>query len=193
MNDISSILGKIDADAKASEAEILAAAQKNAQKIRDDYTARAGAETKRVLDEAGRQAEALEQRAHSQSGIDARNIRLSARRQVMDKVFVRAMDMLVGMPADDKVKLYADLAAKYVNTDAQLILSAADSAIGGRVIDNIKAKGISHKVSMNPEAGNFDGGFILRQGNIETNCTFEVLISGIKEEVEPEVVALLFQ
>ena len=193
MNDISSILEKIGADAKAAEGEILAAAQESVRKIQDDYAAQAAAETKRVLDGAARQADALRQRAQSQSGIDSRNIRLGARRQVMDKVFVRAMELLCGKSADEKAKLYADLAAKYIASDAELVLSAGDAAVGAKVIENLKAKGIAHKVTLDPNAGRFEGGFILRQGNIETNCTFEVLIAGVKEEVEPEVVALLFQ
>ncbi|MEG1777682.1 MAG: V-type ATP synthase subunit E, partial [Angelakisella sp.] len=49
------------------------------------------------------------------------------------------------------------------------------------------------KLYISDEVGKFRGGIKLREGNIETNCTFEVLVSRAKEDLEPEVARILFQ
>ena len=49
----------------------------------------AQAETQRVLEAAKRQAEAIRQRAVSQSGIESRNTKLQVRRQAIDSAFGR--------------------------------------------------------------------------------------------------------
>lgn len=36
------------------------------------------------------------------------------------------------------------------------------------------------------------GGFILKNGNIETNCTWEMLVRWIKDDLEAEVAKRLF-
>ena len=47
-------------------------------------------------------------------------------------------------------------------------------------------------MTVDSEAGDFLGGLILREGEIETNCTFEVMIKDTKKEKESEIAAALF-
>ncbi len=41
--------------------------------------------------------------------------------------------------------------------------------------------------TLSSKVGEFAGGFILKQGSIEHNCTFEVLVSAVRDELEGEV------
>lgn len=65
-------------------------------------------------------------------------------------------------------------------------------AIGQKLRAMKAAADLYRGVTLSETPGKFRGGFILRQGNIESNCTFEVLVAGVKEQMEAEVANVLF-
>lgn len=190
MNDIQAILNQIQADAQQSREALLAAAREKAEDTRSQGRQLAAQEEERLLADARGQVKTILQRADSQAGIEERSTLLAARRQMVDQAFTLAMEQLRAMAPADKVKLYTTLATQNLEGSAQLILNAADAAqVGPQVVEAVGKE----KLTLCQTPGSFGGGLILRQGNIETNCTFEVLVGSIKEQLEPEVAALLFQ
>ena len=97
MNDIAAILTQIDESARQAREETLAAAGLHADAIRAQGRRQAEEESRRILDEAERQADFIRRRGESQAGIQGRSIRLAARREVMDRAFNRAMDLLCAL------------------------------------------------------------------------------------------------
>lgn len=214
MNDISVILNRIDEDAKAQSADIMTAAEENCRNIKASYDKEAEKQSRSILAAAAAGAEAIKLRAASQSGIEERNLRLTARRQAIDAAFEKAMERLCTMSDEKKVALYSQMALRSVTGVAELVLSPGDkAAIGdavvamiskkllsdgiGNVVDAITklklpSKDLGRLVTLSDEVGAFRGGFVLREGNIETNCTFETMLSSAKEELEPEVARMLF-
>ncbi len=198
MNDISAILQKIQEDARQYGENAAAAAREKAEAITESCRQEAQAETQRVLEAAKRQAEAIRQRAVSQSGIESRNTKLQVRRQAIDSAFGKAMEQLCAMPAEKKTAVYARLAAQSSFAgEALLVLNQADRDTLGKtlpaeIMKQCAAAGRTCKVTLSGAAGPFAGGFILDQGSTETNCTFEVLSSSVKEELEARVDAALF-
>lgn len=197
MNDISVILKKIEEDAKLQAAGIMEAASKNCESIKADYDKQARQQEKSILDTAAAQAEAIRLRAASQSGIEQRNLKLQARRAAIDAAFEKAMETLCGMSDEKKVALYSEMAVQSISGDAALILNAAERASIGEAVVKMASKKLVnerkvYKLYIADELGKFRGGVKLREGNIETNCTFEVLVSRAKEELEPEVAKVLF-
>jgi V/A-type H+-transporting ATPase subunit E len=197
MNDISAILASIQEDARQYGEAAAAAAREKAEAITESYSQEAQAETARVLEAAKHQAEAIRQRAVSQSGIESRNAKLQVRRQAIDTAFQKAMEQLCAMPAAKKTAVYAAMAAQSLTGDAALVLNKADkAAIGAALPAEIEkrcaAAGRACKVTLSGATGSFAGGFILDQGSTETNCTFEVLSTSVKEELEAQVDAALF-
>ena len=197
MNDISSILSKISDDAREYERKLRESSQAEVSRIEADYQRQAQAEREGILAEARAQAEALNQRALSQAGIEERNRRLTARRGVIDAVFSRSLELLRGLPKEKLMDLYASQAVRYVTADAALILCPRDRDDMGRELAEkitglCRQAGKNFSVTLAEEAGSFLGGFVLRQGSIETNCTFEVLNMSAKEELEARVAEILF-
>lgn len=198
MNDISAILAKIQEDARQYGEAAAAAAQEKANAITESSRQEAQAETDRILEAAKHQAEAIRQRAVSQSGIETRNAKLQVRREALDAAFQKAMELLCAMPGEKKLAVYADLAARSSMTgDAVLVLNREDHAALGQTLPaelekRFAAAGTPCKVTLAEEPASFRGGFILDQGSTETNCTFEVLSAGVKEELEAQVDAALF-
>lgn len=197
MNDISAILAKIQADAKEYEETTLAAAREKAKDIEKNYLRQADEEAAAVQEAARRQAEAVHQRALSQAGIESRNSRLQARRQAIDGAFQKAMELLCAMPEEKKLALYSRLGSESLTGDAVLVLNREETeTLGTRTAAEIQklaqAAGKPWKVTLSQEPGAFRGGFVLDQGATETNCTFEVLSAGVKEELEAQVASVLF-
>lgn len=197
MNDINAILQKIAEDAKVQAAGIIETAQKNCESIKADYGKQAVQQEKEILSAAAAQAEAIRLRAASQSGIEQRNLKLEARRAAIDAAFEKAMETLCGMSDEKKVALYSEMAVQSVSGDAAVIMNSAERAsIGEAVIKMASKKLVNerkvYKLYIADDIGKFRGGIKLREGNIETNCTFEVLVSRAKEELEPEVARVLF-
>ena len=47
-------------------------------------------------------------------------------------------------------------------------------------------------MNLDTKPGTFSGGLIIKEGSVETNCTFEVMIETAKKEMEAEIAAMLF-
>lgn len=198
MNDISAILAKIQDDARKDGENAAAAAKEKAEAITESYRQEAKAEADRVIEAAKAQAEAIHQRAASQAGIESRNQRLRVRREAINTAFEKAMEQLRTMPDLKKAEVYASMAAKSLTGDAALVLNKADrDALGttlpGEITKRCGAAGKTCKVTLSEKTGGFAGGFILDQGSTETNCTFEVLCASVKDELEAQVDAALFE
>lgn len=197
MNDINAILQKIAEGAKVQAAGIIETAQKNCEAIKADYGKQAAQQEKEILSAAAAQAEAVRLREASQSGIEQRNLKLEARRAAIDAAFEKAMETLCGMSDEKKVALYSEMAVQSVSGDAALIMNPAERASIGEAVVKMASKKLVnerkvYKLYIADDVGKFRGGIKLREGNIETNCTFEVLVSRAKEELEPEVARVLF-
>ncbi|MEA5010328.1 MAG: V-type ATP synthase subunit E [Angelakisella sp.] len=192
MNDLNAILAKIGEEAKECREKTLEAARREAERIEAEFTAQGKAESAAAIEAAKAQAAAIEQRAQSQAGLVQRNASLTARRKTIDAAFARSLQMLRQLPDDQLVEFYAALAVSCISGDAELILCQRDKDAFGAALAQRIAELSGKLVTLAETSGNFLGGFVLREGSIETNCTFEVLNSNAKEELEGEVASILF-
>ena len=197
MNDINRVLAKIEDDAKIVAAKTLETAEENRKKIIADYAEKEKQQRAQILKEAENQILAVELRSASQSGIEGRNENLRTRRMAMDAAFEKAMELMCKLSAEKKVAFYTQMATGSISGDAELILNASEKAEFGDALvaminKSFVAAGKSSVVALSTTVGAFRGGLKLKQGNIETNCTFEVLMSRAKDELEPDVARALF-
>ena len=197
MNDMNAILAKIEEDAKAVAAKTIETAEENREKIIADYAQKEVQQRAEILKETENQISAVHLRSASQSGIEERNENLKTRRMAMDAAFEKAMELMCSLSPEKKVAFYTQMAVDSVQGEAELILNASEKAeIGEAVIaivnKSFAAKGVENKLTLSSTVGAFRGGMKLKQGNIETNCTFEVLMSRAKDELEPDVARALF-
>lgn len=193
MNDLSVLINKIMEEAKAYSDKILEAAKAETETTLDRYRAEAQAEAAKITGAAEQQADAIARRAQSQAGIEERNMLLATRRGLIDSAFAKAYELLCALSDSQKIDFLARLAASCQTTDAQLVLSAKEASLGMAIVQKVNEananKGI--KLTLAPETGAFGGGFILREGSTETNCTYEVLVKNIQPQLEAEIAALL--
>lgn len=210
------ITEKILSEAKAWADEQTGAAKAEADTIAVEFAAMARAESEKSLAEADEKAKAIWERASSQGEMDKRKMMLASKQGCVNAAFEQALEKMRTMPDEEKVLLMVRSAVKYQTADAQYIFNADDQGnVGPLVVETVNAifkreklrdtfsGGVREmlgklltekpfKAELSSKVGEFAGGFILKQGDIESNCTFEVLIGGVREELEGEVSSILF-
>jgi len=219
VNGVSNITDKIINEAKAwSEAQI-AEGKAESDAIRQEFADTAAVQGREVISAAEARAAAILERAKSQADMDHRKRILSTRQTAVGRSFDMALQALTQMPQEDRALLMVRLAVQHQTGDAELIFSAADQALvgplvvetvnavykrqqiketfSGSVLEQLKKlispHPVKHSVTLSPTVGGFVGGFIIKEGDIEKNCTFEVLLGAVRDELEGDVSSILFK
>jgi len=172
-----------------------------------------------IAQNAQEKAKALEKRARSQAEMDRRKSLLAAKQELVGAAFDQALRTLAELSEEERALLMVRMAVKYQTGDAELIFNQKDQqSVGPAVVSTVNAvrtreklketfsgsfleqvkklvfdQPAKYQTTLSAQVGGFSGGFIIKQGNIEHNCTFAVLVNAVREELEGDVAALLFQ
>ncbi len=219
MNGIEKITGRISADAKAEADRVIAEARAEAEKIAAKYQAQADAEAADLAAKNKRAAAEREERLVSVAQMEARKVQLAAKQEMVEKTYALALEKLCAMPEERYVEVLAELLVQASSTGREeVIFSPADrervakAAVaranerlnkpaeqpkGGSVVGNILGK-VTAKAKSTPqltvsqETREIRGGFILKDENVEVNCTFDTLVRLQKAETAGAVAKKLF-
>ena len=192
MDNISKILDAIRAEGQEEADKITAAGQKNVEEIQKLYSEEAGIEEGAILKRALKEAEEITQRGVSQAGIESRNTKLTARRAALEKTFELAAGKLARLPEAEKLNIYERLIGRYSGSkEVTIVLNDADCKAFGKKLAQAAGKAHNLDVKLSQQTGDFLGGLIIQEGEVETNCTFVVLINDRKKETDSEVAAML--
>ena len=63
---------------------------------------------------------------------------------------------------------------------------------GGHSSEILKRLGEKGRLTLSPSVGDFEGGLILRRGNIEVNCTIALLVELCRGEMSSAIAGVLF-
>lgn len=75
-----------------------------------------------------------------------------------------------------------------------MLFNAKDrDSVGALVVAAANEKLPDGKLTLAEDAGSFDGGFILRRGNIEVNCTVELLVELCRADMSAQIAGVLFE
>lgn len=218
MSGVTGITDKILAEAQIWADEHTAAAKQEADATENEYTLQARTAYENAMRDAYAKSGAVSERAKSQGEMDKRKMMLAARQECVDSAFKLALEKMCALSDEEKVLLMVGSAVKYQTQDAEYIFNAEDQELvgplvvetvnaifkkdqfkatfSGSILDQLKKLVVGSekplKAVISQQVGGFAGGFILKQGDIESNCTFEVLINGVREELEGETAAILF-
>ena len=225
MNGIEKITARIGADTQAEIDRILQDANAQAAAIADRYRSQAQAEDADLLAKSQRAAAEREERLISAAQMEARKTLLSARQEMVERAYQRALEKLCSLPKEQYVELMAAMLVQVSSTGREeAIFSPEDREDAGRAAvsraNELLAKEAApelplgdgavasflNKVAANvsafaqgtamltvaEETRPIQGGFVLRNGRIEVNCTFEALIRSEREQTAGAVAKLLF-
>lgn len=195
MNGIEKIIDRISGDAQREIDQILAQARAEAAEITAKCQAQAQAEADEILARGEKAAAERGERLASVAQLECRKEVLRAKQEVIDEAFQLAMDKLVSLPQAEYVALLVDLAVQgAVKGTEKLIFSAADRAqVGKAVVVGANQKlGDGGQLTLSEETRPMKGGFILSDGRVEVNCTFDTLVRLQRGTLSTQVADVLF-
>jgi V/A-type H+-transporting ATPase subunit E len=193
MNGLERITSRIEAEAKSEVDGILDAGKAETQRIVDSWRARIDAEERALADKNEKAAAEREERLKSAAEMDARKTILAAKQEMVGEAYALALDKLCGLGGEEKVKLLSDLLLRASSTGTEeAVFSAADAEAGKKAVEKANAASGKH-LTLSADTAPIRGGFILRDRNVEVNCSFETLVRLQKAETSGAVAKLLFQ
>ena len=188
------IIAHIQADAKSQADAVLAKAEEQAAQIRAEYDKQAA---QVYADKVRAGTKACQDQVDSVQRIarmEAKKALLSVKQEMVAKSFEQAQELLTSLPEEQYVAFLAKLAARAsVSGDEEIVLNERDrEAVGEAVVKAANALLKGGKLSLSERTGSFAGGLILSRGNVEANCTAELLVELCRGEMSVEIADMLF-
>ena len=204
MNGIEKITGQIDADVQKEIDAALDQARAQAQEIQDRYASQAQTQAESIRRKGEQDAALRQERLVDVAKLEARKTILAAKQELVGQAFDLALKKLLELPDQEYISLLAKLAVSASRTGReQVILSQKDRSRYGKqavtMANDMLAKKAGPRaaqtdgmLTLAEESRPMAGGLILRDGKVETNCSFEVLIHLQRDALSAEVARALF-
>ncbi|MBC8536062.1 V-type ATP synthase subunit E family protein [Feifania hominis] len=198
MAGIEKILERIESEAVTLEREILEQAEQNRKQILEDLKSEAEFERAAALERARDDADKSRERIVAGEKMNSRKRELAAKQQMIDLAFEKAGERLTALVGEPFAKTVAAMAARALTTGREEIcFSRADfeklpADFAGTLKAACAAQGVSFEGKILCDEQIRASGFVVRDGAIETNCTFDALLRQHREALTPVVAKTLF-
>ncbi len=190
------ITAKIIEEARAAAAETLREAGEKASRIR--LQADVDAEEKRAAaaEQADQQATEMRERMLRMAELDQKKALLAVKRDIIEAAFADALTRMRQMEDEQKKNYFERLLLKASEQGEALVADASDrqlfdEAYMARLNGALQKAGKS-AVALADESRDLGGGFVLRRGGLEINCTFQSVLDQWRPRLEAEVASRLF-
>lgn len=188
------IIAHIQADAKAEADEILSKAEQECAEIRRQFEEKAK-EAYAVKIREG--VKLCEENADSKERIAVMENKkeiLAMKQRLLSECFEKAKEKLLAMPEENYARFLVKLAVKSAGDGSgEIILNPVDREKYGEAIVQVANAMLGNgRLTLSEESGDFSGGLILRNGQIEINNTVDLLIGMSREEMAGQVAGILF-
>ncbi|NPV79381.1 MAG: hypothetical protein HPY52_03750 [Firmicutes bacterium] len=185
-------------DAEKEASRIKDAAQAKAEEILKEASAKAEVRYSEIMSAAQKERETRKQRLITLARLDGRRMLLAAKDQALQDVFAEAMNAMVSSYRQRYRDFLRELLAATATYDVQEVIfnerdrSELASGLVSEVQDLLKRQGRNVRIDVSQETRPIRGGFLLRSGNIEINCSVEAIFQNKRDELIPEVAGVLF-
>ena len=199
MKGIEKITARIAADADAANKTVQDASAQRIAEIRADFEKKAQEQTASILRAGEREAEQYASRIERTAQLEAKRDLLAVKQEMVSKAFDLAKEKFAQMPAQEYVAfLTRQVLAAATTGSEQLIFNANDKVkVGAEVLAaanaQLKTKGLEGKLTLAEETREMVGGFVLKEGNVEVNCTVDIMLELIRGELAAQVAQVLFE
>ena len=193
MNGIEKIIQQIQTDAQTQIDQILGDAKAQAEKISAAAKAQADAEAADLRAKNEKTAREREARLISAAQMEAHKTALAAKQEMLEQAYQRALEKLCAMPQEQYVAVLADLLAEAsTGGKEEAIFSPEDRERVGKAAVEAANQRSGKQMVLSAQTRPIRGGFILRDHNIEVNCTFDTLVRLQKAQTAGAVARMLF-
>ncbi len=188
---LSDILQKIKDEAGKKAAFMKQVADDEIAKIKMEAGERAELKRAEIVAMAKEKAENLQGKAELLAKMEARNLLLTEKRQIIEDVYAQSVKELEGFSGHDLEKLMVSMfkAASKSMPKANVIVSAGHKRQAEEAIE--KAKVDYH---VKDESSKLDGGMVLVDGKQEMNLSFNYVLNQIvRPKTELDIAKILFE
>ena len=198
MDGAENIINKIKDDAHLQASYNIEKAQKEAENILKATADTALQKRNSILKKAQEEVSEKRKRLVAIAELEGRKIRLKAKQELISEVFTLAQKKINSLPPEKYRDVLVDMVISLFPTgDEEIIVSSEDKQkLGDSFIKIVNTKLKERKIKCNikyaEESREVGGGFILKSGNIETNNSFDSILKMGYNEIEAEVIKVLF-
>lgn len=199
MNGIEKITARIAAEAKAQADAIIAEAEAKCAAIAAESDKKAQEQYWELIRVGTKDCEAMVEHRTRTAEMEAKKVLLAAKQEQVSKSFDKAKELLANLPEEDYVKLLAGLARNASsNGQEELVFNERDKAAVGKAVakaanELLKADGKNGMLTVSEETRDIKGGFVLKFGGIEVNCSIDTLVDMQRDRAASDVAAVLFE
>lgn len=199
MANLEKLTNKIVEEAQVEADRILKEAEEEKAKVITAMEKKGDKEKEAILETAKREAELRRGRVVSNANLKVRNDKLEAKRVVLSKTFVKALEELESLSVAEKVGFIKEaLKNARVDGDEEIIVSADvkaefEKSNGIEELNKVlEDRGIKAGLKLSGDTRNLKGGFILLKNGIELNFSFQSIVNSLREDLEGELIGMLF-
>lgn len=219
MTGLEKITERILADARADAEKVKQEAAEKAAEMRRNGEAEARAITERGREKLEQDCEDMILRARSAAEMTRRELLLRRQAQLVDAAFDAALEDLLAMDEDhygallvsllckalsgqhaseeESMRLYGedicpDVYTVLLNKKDRDTFGSEMVARARRYAEGKKYASMLNRVEISEQTASITGGLILRCGDIETNCSFSMMLAEMREQLEPQIADILF-
>ena len=188
MDGLDRITEKIISDAEAEAEAVIERAQKQAMEIIAQAREHSEETSAVAMKEANERSEAMMSLAEGSARLDAGKVVLACKHGLIDRAFRLAKEKLSSLDEADYLQLLADYAKKASpEGSGELILSEKDRERIGKTLSQKTG------IALSEDTASIDGGFIHRDGSVETDCSLDAIIASYRNELSDAVAKVLFK
>ncbi len=184
MSNLENLIQKILEDGRKEAKVIAQESQMNNKEILDSKIDEANDNKDKIIERANRDASMLKERIISEAELKVRDKKLKAKREILDRVFDRAKDELANIGEDDYLNFLKGHMNKMNLKGTEVLI------VPEKYKEIVKKSGIYSNISNEESVAT---GFLLKDGNININYSFESLVDFRREDIEVEIAQKLFQ
>ncbi len=193
------ILDHINKKAKQKAGHILNDAKKKAEQEMRQTMDEAQLQKESILQQARQKAQERKKRMLQMAYLSGRKKILEEKQKFINFVFNAAINHLAGLnPAKYKQMIRHMLLKAVKSGKEEIILSVKDKKIldkdwlKGINKDIAREKGLPGELRFSQETRDIKGGFILKEGKVEINSSFEAILKYNQNELELKMAEILF-
>ena len=195
MKGIENIVAQLESEAKAELDALSAETKASCDALAEEFRGKAEEEYAARLRTGKAACAQREERLASAAEMESRKALLSFKQSLVSDVFAKAVERLANLPEADYVAFLAGQAAKAaLNGSEELIFNPRDAAaVGAKVAEAANAAlGPKGHLTVSGETRNIPGGVIVKQNDIETNCSVDMLVQLRRNDLAGQVAEILF-
>ncbi|MBC8586994.1 V-type ATP synthase subunit E [Paratissierella segnis] len=184
MSNLENLTQKIIDDAKSSAEGIIKEAEKKKEGLVSSRLEEAERLAEEILERANNEAEAIRYGIVSNAKLKARDKKISAKRNTMERTFQLAKSSFTNMNEKDYLNfLKSNIGNLKLKGTENLIVSE-------NMRDSVKNAGFALQIS---DTETVDSGFMIKDKNTILNYTFDSIVDYLRDELESSIVHSLFK